>query len=184
MASSKYTISDANRGIGVHGEQYFFTSKIALAMLVQRADLIDGGLSIKEATAEYGDPKDEDYRPKLSYSPVWNFSAWRTAQLDGSAIDCSSMSEKQFSVKVRSLREASGLSWGTIMVLTNRTEGQVRRAYTERTNVQSEGTRIGQGGRFLGDEEELYTGTSPSGEQYSATGPRLEVGETTAKRLS
>jgi hypothetical protein len=51
-----------------------------------------------------------------------------------------------------------GLSWGEIMVRTNRTEGQVRRAFKAKAGMYDLGTRTGKGGRYLNDRGDLYQG--------------------------
>lgn len=49
--------------------------------------------------------------------------------------------------RVRAARKA-GTSWGVIGILAGEPESKVRRAWTEATNLESKGLRIGRGGRF------------------------------------
>ena len=50
------------------------------------------------------------------------------------------------------------IGWGPIMVWTQSSEGKVREAWKQATNLHSDGQRVGRGGRFKFDEPELYVG--------------------------
>ena len=70
---------------------------------------------------------------------------------------------------------ANGLSWGAIMIRCGKTEGQVRRAFKEATGVHSTATRVGRGGRFIGDEKgaHLYERNAATGTAVPATRERI-----------
>lgn len=64
------------------------------------------------------------------------------------------------------------IGWGPIMVWTQSSEGKVRKAWEEATNVHSDCTRIGRGGRWKFDDPELYVGDlKPTGTQVDAEAP-------------
>lgn len=55
-------------------------------------------------------------------------------------------------------RNTLKIGWGPIMVWTQSSEGKVREAWKQATNLHSDGQRVGRGGRFKFDEPELYIG--------------------------
>jgi hypothetical protein len=75
---------------------------------------------------------------------------------------------------VRDARK-DGLSWGAIMIRMGRTEGQVRKAFKEATGIHSTATRVGRGGRFIGDAEgaHLYAHNPAAGTAVPQTQPRI-----------
>jgi hypothetical protein len=70
---------------------------------------------------------------------------------------------------------AEGFSWGHISVILDTTEGAARRLFTEASGNESQGLRVGKGGRFYRREQLLYDGelkpvgtTIPKGEKPDA----------------
>lgn len=70
----------------------------------------------------------------------------------------------------RALRDDQQLSWGQITVRLGLTgETAARNLYKQGTGVLSEGQRIGKGGRWLGNDQELYR------DELNPTGTRIDV---------
>lgn len=70
---------------------------------------------------------------------------------------------------------SEGFSWGHIAVILDLNEGAARRLFTEASGNESQGQRIGRGGRFYRREQLLYDGelkptgtTIPKGEKPNA----------------
>lgn len=66
----------------------------------------------------------------------------------------------------------NGLSWGLMGILAGVPEGQVRKAWTEGTNLESKGVRIGKGGRFAYG----YSGQPLYEETLKPTGTEIPKG--------
>ncbi len=111
-----------------------------------------------------------------SYSPVWCYHTWCTHQENGTAIDLTGLTATKASERIAKLR-ATNLSWGAIACLVSRTESACRRAYSERTGIEHEGTRTGSGGRFWGGDATLYAGTGAHGNR-ATHGPQVPAGTT------
>lgn len=66
------------------------------------------------------------------------------------------------------------IGWGPIMVWTQSSEGKVRKAWEQATNLHSDCTRVGRGGRFKFDDAELYVGElKPTGTELEADKPLI-----------
>lgn len=66
------------------------------------------------------------------------------------------------------------IGWGPIMVWTQSSEGKVRKAWEAATNIHSDCTRVGRGGRFKFDDAELYVGElKPKGTFVDADQPLM-----------
>lgn len=77
------------------------------------------------------------------------------------------------------LRDERQLSWGEISVRLGVTEGRARKLYAE-SGTLSEGQRIGKGGRWLGNDQELYSDVlQPTGTKIS-----VEAGRRNARKLA
>lgn len=94
----------------------------------------------------------------VGYASGWLFCI-RTALVlnePEALVDLGSMSRTQAANRVAEMRLDDGDSWGRIMARTGVAEGQVRKLFTEKTNVYSEGLRNGKGGRFYQGNAEAY----------------------------
>jgi len=69
---------------------------------------------------------------------------------------------------------ANGLSWGVMGILAGQPESAVRRAFTQATELKSQGLRIGRGGRFHYDE----SGRPLYADELKATGTAIPKGGT------
>lgn len=80
----------------------------------------------------------------------------------------------------RDLRDVRQLSWGEIAVRLGVSEGRARKLYAEGAGVLSEGQRIGKGGRWLGNDSELYVA------ELNPTGTKItpEAGRRNARKLA
>lgn len=73
-------------------------------------------------------------------------------------------------------RNVLGIGWGPIMVWTQSTEGSVRKAWEAATNTHSDCKRVGRGGRFKFDDQELYVGElKPHGTDVPADAPLVRT---------
>lgn len=71
------------------------------------------------------------------------------------------------------LRDKEGRSWGYITVVTGQgsSESKVRNTYRDAANVESQGLRVGKGGRFYRRDQLLYDG------ELKPTGTSIPKGE-------
>jgi hypothetical protein len=73
-------------------------------------------------------------------------------------------------------RNVLGIGWGPIMVWTQSTEGAVRKAWEVATGTHAECKRVGRGGRFKFDDQELYVGElKPRGTDVPAEAPLMRT---------
>lgn len=73
-------------------------------------------------------------------------------------------------------RNVLGIGWGPIMVWTQSTEGAVRKAWETATNTHSDCKRVGRGGRFKFDDQELYVGElKPHGTDIPSDAPLVRT---------
>ena len=147
-------------------------SKYTTDQLAAAADDIDAGMSPAKAAAAHG----------LTYSPTWQYWALRSALAAGTVYDLTDVTPARVAQLAAQLR-AEDLSWGEIGVAMAMSESSARRAYETATNVQAAGTRTGQGGRYLADDERLYSGKSTDGDRRTV-GPRLTLGEDIAAKAA
>ena len=152
--------------------EFFMKTKYDLKDLEAAAEMIAEGMPIAKVLEATG----------MSYSPVWCYSTWSRNRDEGKLVDLSGLSQSEADAAIKVIRE-EGNSWGDIACLVSRTENACRKSYERASNIRSEGTRIGHGGRYLADREELYTGEGAHGDR-SVVGPRLTVGTTVNEALA
>lgn len=80
--------------------------------------------------------------------------AWMEHEAEGAGFTVVPLSASFVSFARNDLK----IGWGPIMVWTQSSEGKVREAWKQATNLHSDGQRVGRGGRFKFDEPELYVG--------------------------
>jgi hypothetical protein len=89
----------------------------------------------------------------VGYSPAWLFVTRSQYLAEGGLISLDSVAAAK---PIVAARRAEGDSWGRIAARCGVPEGQVRRLFTEATNVDHQGLRNGHGGRFLQNNAEAY----------------------------
>jgi hypothetical protein len=113
----------------------------------------------------------------MNYSQVWNGIAAHRLE-NGEVPEGITYIKKGDIARARNL-EGEFSSWGWLMARARMTEGAVRKAYREQTNVEDRGLRIGKGGRFMGDNEEWYEGENTDGRSRAKHGWIRPIGEGT-----
>jgi hypothetical protein len=107
----------------------------------------------------------------LNYSQVW--LPWFRLHNADRLIDPNASDYKNVLAKARGFQRVSGgagfkrnwslpeTSWGELSALIGLPESRIRRTFEEYTNVDSEGLRMGKGGRWLNDDQSWYMGDRP-----------------------
>jgi hypothetical protein len=105
----------------------------------------------------------------LNYSQVW--LPWFRLHNADRLIDPEASNYKNTLARARGfVRDGAGFkrnmalpetSWGELSALIGLPESRIRRTFEEYTNVDSEGLRMGRGGRWLQDEPSFYRGDRP-----------------------
>lgn len=141
------------------------------AILTKASDALEGGKTMKEVLNMTF--KTSEGTETLSYSQVWLFHTRRNMP-EAEYITATQGSDEWFAA-ITQARNADQQSWGYIAVRCNAPEGQVRKAFTEKTGLRSQGLRINHGGRFLDRDPVLYQGEHKAiGVAIPKTAPRSD----------
>ena len=107
----------------------------------------------------------------LNYSQIW--LPWFRAHNEDRIMDPTSADFKNQLARARGFERVPGgagfrrnwslpeTSWGELSALCGIPESRIRRTFEEYTNVDSEGLRMGRGGRWLNDDATFYRGDRP-----------------------
>lgn len=91
----------------------------------------------------------------LSYSQFWLYCARQDLLENTPELDLADLKAEELGSAIVERRNA-GTSWGEIAVQADLPESRCRKIFEEATGVKSKGLRIGQGGRFLTDDNIFY----------------------------
>lgn len=125
-----------------------------LEVLSEAYDAYVAGAKIKEVLAlEFAG---EDGEPDtLTYSQFWYFQ--QSMELTDDQRIVGSLDDAEVMVAVATARN-EGDSWGRIAVRCQKPENAIRNAFKAATGLRSQGLRVGKGGRWFLNDQELYAG--------------------------
>jgi len=132
------------------------------------AELVAEAVAMKNGGATFGQVQKAT---GLNYSQVW-LPWFRQANADR-IIDPEASNYKNLLARARGFQRVAGgsgfvrnwalpeTSWGELSALTGLPESRIRKTFAEYTGVDSEGLRMGKGGRWLNDDQQWYMGERP-----------------------
>lgn len=123
----------------------------------------------------------------LNYSQVW--LPWFRAANADRLIDPDASNYKNVLAKARGFERIAGeagfkrnwalpeTSWGELSALTGLPESRIRKTFEQYTGVDSEGLRMGKGGRWLNDDQSFYMGERPDALARVKAGTDFQAGK-------